>query len=594
MNERHLVAAAAGLMLLVAVVTVTFVVLSPGWAVNALAGIAQQQLGRGFTASDADLDFSPMEIRIEQPVMAGHSDSVGSLMTARSLVIPVSLGDIIARRPNLSAVTLNEPEFALLVDERGQASWDFPAARPGQEMAITLRQASFRYFDARNGQALKVANVDGLMKIGADGSVDFEGSAVINSLVSRIALSLRSLPRVNADGSPLELVVDSEAHAASFSGRLSTVKVLNLAGPVTITSGNTAGLARMAGIPLPDGLAMPGPLNLNGALDSAGRAYAVRKAAVTFGEFRAVGDVVADLRGERPKLQVNLEADTLWLDSLLPESGAEPGSWGRAVLPVERLRAIDAEVSVLSAAASFRGYAAGASRFAATLTDGRLEASGASRLANGGTLSFTARADAVVLPPAGALTLKAENAELQPLLAALTGVTAVGGTGTLALDLNAQGRTQEELASTLKGSASLTLSGGRFEGGDIPAMFQALRQRILDGWSAAQGATALDSLSASATIADGLATLTEAKAELPGVALILSGTADVLRRALDLKAEFAAPDTAPLPVPVIVSGNWAQPKIYPDIPDILNNPEGGFARLRTDAAPPPREAITTP
>jgi len=70
MNERHLVAAAAGLMLLVAVVTVTWVILSPGWAVNALAGIAQQQLGRGFSASDADLDFSPLAIRIEEPVLA--------------------------------------------------------------------------------------------------------------------------------------------------------------------------------------------------------------------------------------------------------------------------------------------------------------------------------------------------------------------------------------------------------------------------------------------------------------------------------------------------------------------------------------------
>ncbi len=585
MNERHLVAGAAGLMLLAAVVTVSWVILSPGWAVHALAGIAQQQLGRSFSAGDADLDFSPLAIRIEQPVLAGQSDTAGSLMTARSLVIPLSFREILARRPGLAAMTLNDAEFGLLVDERGQASWDFPAASAGQNTSITLSQASFRYFDARNGQALNVSNVDGLMRIGADGSVEFAGSAVINALVARVALSLKSLPRVNADGSPLELVVESGPHAASFSGRLATAKVLNLAGPVTLASGNPAGIARMAGIALADGTEMPGPLNLNGALDSAGRAFAIRNAAVTLGQFRAMGDVVADLRGDRPKLQLNLEADTLWLDSLLPEAGAEPGAWGRSILPLERLRAIDAEVSILSRAMAFRGYETGATRLAATLTDGRLDASGASRLTTGGTLSFTAKADAVVLPPAGAFTLTAGNAELQPLIAALTGVAALAGTGTLALDLTAQGRNQEELAGTLKGTASLALTGGRFEGGDISAMFPQLRQRILDGWNAVAGQTQIEALSISATFDDGLATLGEAKAKLAGVDLTVSGTADVLRRAVDLKAAFAVPETAPLPVPVIVRGNWAMPKIYPDIPDILNNPDG-FARLRTDAVPP--------
>jgi uncharacterized protein involved in outer membrane biogenesis len=587
MNERHLLAAAAAMSLLVVVVTVSWVVLSPGWTVQALAGMAQQQLGRGFSANgDVDLDVSPMVIRIEQPVLAGQSETAGSLMTAKSMVFSISLSQIIARRPALLSITLNEPEFALFVDERGQASWDFSGTAAGQAMDLTLKQGTFRYFDARNGQAFKVGNVDGLMKVTADGGVSFEGTAVINSLVSRAAFSLKSLPRVNADGSPLEIAVESQAHVASFSGRLSTAKVLNLAGSVSISSTAPAGIARMAGIPLAETATLPGPLNLNGALDSAGRAFAIRNAALTFGQFRALGEVVADLRGERPKLQANLEADTLWLDALLPSAGAEPGSWGRAVLPVERLRAIDAEVNILARAARFMGYEAGATRMAATLNAGKLSASGASRLANGGTLSFTATADAMVLPPAGTLTFKAENTELAPLIGALGGVTAVEGTGTIDLDLTAQGRNQEELVSSLKGTANVALSGGRLVGADVAGMLGALRERILDGWTAVSGSTQIDSLSASLTIADGLATITAAKAKLPGVEFAFTGTADLLRRALDVKADILPPETAPLPVAVIVQGNWDAPRIYPDIPDILNNPEGGFARLRTDVTPP--------
>ena len=586
MDGRKLVAGGAAVAM-VAAATVAWVMLSPRWAVDALDRIAQQQLGRSFSArGGAHLEFSPLAIRIDEPALSGITPEADSLVTAASLRIPVTLGQLLARNPGLSQVELREPEFALLIDDRGRASWDFPEARPGEGLSLSLEQASFRYFDSRNGQSLAAANVDGLMKVNADGGVSFEGSAILNSRVARIDLGLKSLPRVNEDGSPLDLAIETDAASASFSGRLATAKVLSLAGPVRLTSNAPADAARWAGLPLSRAAALPAPLAIEGALDSAGRAYAIRNAAVTFGQFRGGGDVVADLRGERPKLQANLQAEAVWLDTLVPASGAEPGSWGRDVLPLPILRAFDAEVSLLARQVAYAGLTAGPSRLAATVKDGRLESSGALRLANGGTATFSVEADAVVLPPAGSLTLKAENADLEPLLGALTGITAITGTGSLSAELSAQGRTQEELVSTLRGSASLSLTQGRFAGTDLSGTVAAVRHRILDGWAAAPGGTPLDSVAASVTLADGVATFTGGEVVAQALRLSLSGTADLLRRALDVKAALLPAETAPLPVPIVVKGNWAAPRIYPDIPDILNNPEGGFARLRTDETPP--------
>jgi uncharacterized protein involved in outer membrane biogenesis len=585
--DRRAVIAGGAATALVVLATMSWVLLSPGWAAGALAQASQEQLGRAFAAKGSvHLDLSPLAIHVEQPVLAGLSETSDSLLTARTLVIPVTFSQLVSRTPDLSAIRLVDAEFALMIDERGEASWDFPDARPGQAMSITLEQARFRFFDARNGQALQLANVDGVMRIEVDGGLSFKGSAVINSQVARIDLSLKSLSRVNADGSPLEIAIESKAASASFSGRLATAKILNLAGPLSITTPDTGIMARWAGIALPDGIKLPGPLNLDGSLDSAGRAYAIRNAALTLGQFRAMGDVVADLRGERPKLQADLEADTVWLDALIPSAGAEPGGWGRAVLPLQVLRSIDAELSILSRAADYGGLAAGASRFAATLKDGRLDASGASRLANDGTASFTASVDAVVLPPSGSFSLKGENAELQPLIGALTGIRALGGTGNLSLDLKAQGQTQEELVSTLQGTGSISLSNGQLSGTDLGGIVSAVRERIVEGWSAGQGGTPIQTLNASVTLADGLATIDWAQMAVPQLQLSLSGTVDLLRRAIDVKAAFVPPETAPLPVPVVVQGNWSAPRIYPDIPDILNNPEGGFARLRPVEAPP--------
>jgi uncharacterized protein involved in outer membrane biogenesis len=584
-DRRVLVAGGAAVALVVAA-TLVWVLLSPGWAVQALARSAEQQLGRAFSARGADLDFSPLSIRLVQPELAGLSEAGDRLMRAEAMVIPVSLGQLVSRRPDLSNLALEGAEFALLIDERGQASWDFPEARPGQPVSIALEQARFRYFDARNSQALTLSNVDGMMRIAADGGVSFNGTAVIKSHVVRIDFSLKSLPRINADGSPLELVLDSTAASASFSGRLSTAKVLNLAGPVSIASSEPGVVARWAGLPLAEDIRLPGPLSLEGALDSAGRAYAIRGAVVGFGEFRAAGDVVADLRGERPKLQANLEAETVWLDQLVPLAGAEQGTWGRAVLPLALLRGMDAEISITARTAAYGGLALGASRFAAALKDGKLEASGASRLQNGGNLSFVTSVDAVVLPPAGTLGIKAENAALDGILGALSGVRALSGTGNLDLELSAQGQTQEQLVSTLQGSAGLALGEGLLTGLDLGGLAGAVRERILDGWNAVPGATPLKSLNARVSLADGLATVESAQVETAALKFNITGAVDLLRRALDLKTEFLPPETAPLPVPVIVQGRWSAPRIYPDIPDILNNPEGGFARLRPAETPP--------
>jgi hypothetical protein len=586
MNQRRMIAigAVAGLMSLA---TVAWVVLSPGWAVGMLDRVTGQQLGRNFSAESAHLDFSPLSLRLEGPALSGGSDRSDSLIRAKSMVIPISFGQIVARQPDLSAISLREAEFALLIDERGQASWDFPEAAPGRALNITLEQAAFRYFDARNGQALALSNVDGVLQFAADGGVTFRGSAVIASRVARIDFELRSLPRVNADGSPLEIAVESEALALSFSGRLATGRVLSLTGPLSLTSKETAELARWAGFDIPQTQSLPGPLAVHGGLDSAGRAYAIRKAAVTLGEFRSTGDVVTDFRGERPKLQVTLEADRLWLDQLVPSGGNSGAGWGSAVLPLSHLRVMDAEVSILGASASYRGLETGPARLAGTVTDGRLDASGAFRLASGGTATFTAKVDSVVLPPSGSLGIEAENADLGPLLGALTGVSALAGSGNMKLDLTAQGRTQEELVGTLSGSASLALAGGQVQGVDLTATAGALKERILDGWGALSGGTPLETLNANLSIADGLVTLTSATAASQALQLTLSGTVDLLRRALDLKLAFAPPEAAPLPVPVLITGNLDAPRIYPDIPDILNNPEGGFARLRSALAPPP-------
>lgn len=582
MLDRRLVAGGAAIAILAVVMTLAFVLFSPRWAVGALDQMAGQLLGRSVSSTGgAHLDVSPLSIRIDGVALSGPERADDAFITAGSMVIPVSFGELLRRRPDLSELRLENGEIALLINERGEANWDFPGVTSQAASRITLAQGRIRYFDVRNGQSLELDNVNGILDLRADGGASFTGTAVINSRLVRIDADLKSLARVNEDGSPLELAIAADSSSASFSGRLSTAKVLNLAGPVSLSSSTPVPSLRMLGLPLPESTAIPGSVAVDGVLDTAGRAYAIRNATVTLGAFRAVGDVVADLRGERPKLQANLAADNLWLDSFVPASGARDGDWGRTPLPFDLLRNFDAEIGIDARSMAYGAVTASASRLQATLTQGKLTATVAARFSNGGTLSFTAQADATALPPAVALDIKADGAEAQPLFATLIGASQITGTGAFAADVTASGKTQEELAGTLKGTASLSLADGRISGTDLAGLFIAARQKILDGWTAAPGGTAFTSFTGQAAIGDGIASFRGVTLQTAQASFTVDGLVDVLRQGVELSATAMSSAGQPLlPVPVIARGPWAKPRIYPDVPNILTNPEGGFARLQ--------------
>ena len=204
MYDRRLVAGGAAVGL-VAVAIIAFVLAAPRLAASGLNGLAQQQLGRSvIVRGGTHLEFSPLSIRLDDAVLSGVDARDDSFAMARSAIIPVTLGQLFGGTPQLSEVSLVSPEFALLISERGEANWDFRGFTPTGALRIRMEQGRFRYFDARNNQSMTLAQADGTLDLRADGGASFAGSAVINGRLVRIDADLKSLARVNADGSPLD------------------------------------------------------------------------------------------------------------------------------------------------------------------------------------------------------------------------------------------------------------------------------------------------------------------------------------------------------------------------------------------------------
>jgi AsmA protein len=122
-------------------------------------------------------------------------------------------------------------------------------------------------------------------------------------------------------------------------------------------------------------------------------------------------------------------------------------------------------------------------------------------------------------------------------------------------------------------------------------MVRALASRMLQGWQlASQEKTDLTLVGASFRVANGQATTDDLRLLGPLVRITGKGTVNLPAQTLDLRVDpklvlslqgqGGPPDPAGLGVPVAVRGPWAEPRIYPDIAGILDNPDAAFAKLK--------------
>jgi AsmA protein len=100
----------------------------------------------------------------------------------------------------------------------------------------------------------------------------------------------------------------------------------------------------------------------------------------------------------------------------------------------------------------------------------------------------------------------------------------------------------------------------------------------------------MSQLSATATIAKGQATTNDLFLAGPLVRMTGAGTVDLGSKTLAFRVEpklvmttegqGGSADPIGLGIPVIVQGSWSEPRIYPDVAGILDNPDAAYAKLR--------------
>ncbi|MCB1379755.1 MAG: AsmA family protein [Alphaproteobacteria bacterium] len=584
MRQMH-VWAGLGIAVLVVVLT-GWLVFAPGWAVTALEDRSRGELGLAIDVTGgASLNFSPqLSIRFDG-VRIAAANGDGALATAAALSIPVGWMDILGHRLPMAAMTLHAPELGFTINDRGETSWPQTVPAPAGPLRLVLEQAAVRFYDTRNSQGFSFAGANLLAIFSPDGALAVNGTAELNDRLAQVEGQVKSIARISQDGSPFDLVLSSPDLKVDASGRLATGKVLGLAGTVHLAGSDIAGAARWVGLGTGRESGQR-PFEISGALETAGRALAVKQAGLSIDGMTARGDVSLDFRGEIPSLQAEIAMPILDLDRILPASGAGAGDWGRNPLGLGALKVSDAVLSISTDQVIFGKTQMGAAHLSVTIDKGRL--SGLMRLGAiaGGLAVLEVGADGSTAPPSLSVSFAAQQVEAGAILPSI-GINGLSGRGNITASLKANGSTQQELVGTLSGDASVDLADGAIRGVDMAALLADASKAIVNGWTRSEtAATGFSAFRAAFALEDGIATLKDLKLASPSLAMTGNGDVDLLRRSVDLKTDprVATGDgskTAGLPVPLVIRGPWSKPRIYPDLPDILSNSAAAFENLKT-------------
>ncbi len=293
----------------------------------------------------------------------------------------------------------------------------------------------------------------------------------------------------------------------------------------------------------------------------------------------------------KPLVKLDLDFQKLEIATSKASTGAHSQAWSNAPIDLMGLNYTDAEVKLSAQALNI-----GDARFTRAAIDSRL-AGGVMRTqvsnlgAYGGQISGEVTVDASRGSPTFAMRSDVAGVRALPLFASLADFDWLDGKLQAKLDLRSAGSSQQQIMSNLSGTAFTDFRDGAIRGLNVAKMIRSLTTGTLEGWQAGKDqSTDLTELSASFRLDRGRATTSDLDLVGPLVRVTGGGTVDLGTRMLAFRVEPKLVMTTEgqgrtnepvgLGIPVAIEGTWAEPRIYPDIAGVLDNPDAAYDKLR--------------
>jgi AsmA protein len=301
----------------------------------------------------------------------------------------------------------------------------------------------------------------------------------------------------------------------------------------------------------------------------------------------------ADL-SSKPLVKVDLDFQRLDLGtrSRGQPAASQPGKpWSNEPINLAGLNYVDAQIRISAAELNV-----GDARFApaavdAALGGGVLKAQFSHLGVYGGEADGELTVDVSGNNPNYILRSDLAGVRALPLLSGLADFDKIDGKMQAKLAFRSSGSSQRAIMSALSGTAFVVFQDGAIRDLNIAKMIRSLTSGTLSGWQQGQDQTTdLTQLSASFRVEQGQATTSDLTLAGPLVRMTGAGTVDLAAKTLAFRVEpklvmttegqGSAANPVGLGIPVVIEGPWAEPRIYPDVAGLLDNPDAAYAKLK--------------
>ena len=605
------------IVVLIAVAAAVPFLISPGFIGEQLQAAVKRSTGRTLTLAGAPrLSYWPdLSVELDGASLSNPPGMfAGQVAKMDQLRVRVAAMPLLSKQVEIKELTLVRPDLRLIVDGKGRANWDFASAAPAKSTTegsigdsvgqmvegvsiapLNIQDGRLRYLDERSGTVFSATGVNMTVSMPTlASSLTTKGSLVWNGEKVGVNIFVKNPTQLATKGSPLDMAINARLLTFTFNGRAAMTKGLSLAGSTEMKTTSLRKLAKWTGNPLAPGKGLE-DFYARGALDLAGSTIKLNKARLGLDGMNAQGSVIVSLAGKRPTVTANLGVDRIDANIYVTPAratgeGAVTAGWSDQPIDLTGLKAVNAKLNMAAASILYGDVAIGSTNVVANLNNGVLRADLKKMTFYDGKAEGKLVIDSTRKKPTLQGALNATGMDGYRLLADFAKIKRISGVKGLQLSIAASGSSQREMVSTMRGTSKFQFTNGALRGLNIARMIRSVQQSILGGWNIGPDEkTDFSLLEATFTIKDGIAQNKDLKLVGPLIRVTGIGEVDLLRQALDyrttpklvatLQGQGGDEGLGGIAVPIIIKGSWSNPKIYPDIEGILQNPEAAFKAL---------------
>jgi AsmA protein len=546
-----------------------------GFLTSAIQERVERETGYRLTITgSARIGLWPsLNVTLTDVTLEGPKDrDTSNRLTVGSIQADMTLASLWSGHPEITELAIVHPVLNVpLLRERSAApatsssksaaaSRETGSSAPSIER-IKVTDATIVFSNLRDRVENRIDGINADAVVGADRKIRITGSARASEHPLKFDIKATApTPPLERQNVPVELTLDvPDVLQAPLSGRAE----VRLNGSVVMINGLTGALG-------------DGAFNGWASVDLASKPLLKLDL-----DFQRLDIAVAKSAAASPGAQ----------ESQASQASQTSQPWSNASLDINGLNYVDAQIRVSAAELNI-----GEGHFApvaidATLASGVLKCGITNLGAYGGQASGELDIDVSGANPAYALRSDLVGVRALPLLRGAAGFDKLDGKMQAKIAVRSTGPSQRAIMSNLNGTVFAVFQDGAIRGLNVAQMIRSLTSTTLSGWQESREQTTdLTQLSASFRIEQGQATTSDLTLVGPLVKMTGTGTVDLGTKSLAFRVEpklvmttegqGRAADPVGFGIPVVIDGPWAEPRIYPDMAGMLDNPDAAYAKLK--------------